>query len=95
MVQLFLVYKIYVLYCQGPFLLVCLMCYIQETLYFFTVPIKKDIIITCSATCEVGSRQRKRNCILPMHDGDHCHGANTETESCPEPNSIQLCPGIY
>merc|ERR1711962_1091728 len=43
---------------------------------------------SCSATCDWGTRQRKRSCTPPQQGGQPCEGEATQTEDCRAKN----CP---
>merc|ERR1719284_1913786 len=43
---------------------------------------------SCSATCDWGTRQRKRTCTPPQQGGQSCEGEATQTEDCRAKN----CP---
>ena len=46
---------------------------------------------SCSATCDWGTRQRKRTCTPPQQGGQPCEGEATQTEDCRTKN----CPGAF
>ena len=44
---------------------------------------------SCSATCDWGTRERRRSCTPPQQGGQPCEGEATQTEDCRAKN----CPG--